>query len=648
MHNDYGFLVRRFSILKSGVYGEAPFLFYAGRALQGYIATWLFQLVSRMDQLAVIRLVSFICMLGFLFLFEYFLRKKAGLERFWSQLIALGVVLLPVSQLFILWTISWVLGFFSVFWAMLAYVFLEFVWPVPAPRGLTVWKRFALALAAVVFMQIALFTYAPSAVFVFVCTFCYVFLPSRRENNVVFKILLRDILFFGFCMLSYFAINKFFLFQHPPVWALDKSLYSRSLDQYSFTWGYDFMAKARLFWSTFLWSFSGIWHPFIGEAGAIVNGLLVVFTSAIVLSEDRGGRDRKKRTKDVFFSGLWVSGAFLLCFFLANSPAFFAKNCIGVNGYRVLLPASALGFVLLSGGIMHAAATLRARKSGTWLRAGAIILVAVMALITFGNLLFHVLRAQKDMRYVQKQVAAKGDRLSHVIATFRPKKEWDGEFDESLNAPPWVIFYVQYLLENVLGHSPVDPVTVDEVNDKIMYYDDFTLLLDMNGADRTGGTAGSPVSDNIFIRLSTSDNPRRRIEIQRNTAGYLMFRERTTAGVVPYWLIQPAETNLPWVELNMDGAGQTIEKFVFEVYGPNPAVTFPLACGVKGSLDGRDWEELSMAGAKVMAGGNNVQVYHILNPKKFTRYRFYLFLPINGPVAIGAMRLIPLFKEGPG
>lgn len=160
MHSDAVFIPMTFA--QRDIFFESRQLLAVGRPLLTALLTLTGWLIHRTEDLAVGRLAAWAGLMLWTGALLRFLARRYRVEAFWRGIIGAAVVLLPSSQLFVLWVIQAVQGLSTITLALGAYVLLDR--GRPGPR----------LVAAVLFLA-ALFIYQPTAMMVFTLTAAGVF-----------------------------------------------------------------------------------------------------------------------------------------------------------------------------------------------------------------------------------------------------------------------------------------------------------------------------------------------------------------------------------------------------------------------------------------------------------------------------------------
>ncbi len=120
MHDDYSLLPGDFQNRQMhAVFGQ---FVIKGRVLGGFLLSVLSWCINEVWELVFIRIASFLCMLSFVGLFAWFLYKRSRFNCFWVGILAASMMVSTTAQLYSLWSVDFIPGFFTLLWALLSYL----------------------------------------------------------------------------------------------------------------------------------------------------------------------------------------------------------------------------------------------------------------------------------------------------------------------------------------------------------------------------------------------------------------------------------------------------------------------------------------------------------------------------------------------
>lgn len=616
MHNDYRLLPGSFK--DHEIFGEALHLYAAGRPLQFFLINLQSWCIEKVSQLALSRFVSFLFMLGFAGLFYHFLRRHLRLDGFWSKTIVLSMVMLPVAQLDIIWATNLLSGYVTLFLALLSYVVLDsafLTWEGSLGQRL----RTIAPWAAVGLFLAALFTYPINAVFVFVCTFAHV-LFSGNERRAILKIALRDVAFYGFCMLIYYLANVLFFIPYAPEHGAGRLTGTA----YAFTATFDFSQKFKMLAETFTVALSGVWHLVIGNAGAALNAVLIILAVVLIFN-------CRKIRHAIYFLSITVG-----LFVLSNVPTLMAKGCFTLMGYRVIFPATAIVMIGLLGLWQKTAARFPKREA--LIKRGAAAFVCFSVLIAFINVSDATRNFNRELNHIRQKVeSANLENISRILLVFVPtysgetliERKLPYEFSYMLTFPDMAEPIIAEALKKK-GVTVIPQVISSEAN--VILYDDYTYVIDVNEA------APRQVLKPRAL-VTTSSSARRHVEIYQEMGGiYLGFEEMEAGLKIPFWPASIRPPNPSWLQVEFQKEVSPVLGFGFGLYTIGREETaLPVEVLLQGSVDGLKWVNLGTQLALRNPADEHLRIYKVINPGSYKKYRFY-------PVSVSLTSPLPVSK----
>lgn len=636
MHNDYRFLPGNFQDRKPFV--EAEHLYIVGRPLQSVLINVQGWCINRIADLKIARWISWAFMMGFAGLFYRFLRRRIGLEAFWSAAIVMGMVMLPSSEIYGLWACHFLPGYFTLFFSLSSYLVFDAAWR--NGRGSSAGHKLrAVVLAALsaLLFWIALFNYPINGIFVFVCTFACVFFSHQRARVQAFKIVVRDLVFFGACMVVYFGANVFFFIPHAPPMTASHPMGGTP---YDFRMTLGLWQKSQLLIETFLVSLGGVWHTAFGHAGAMVNGMMIALSLGILCCRKReSAAESKSRAVELVF----LMSMVILFFVTVNAPALLAKGCFKLIGYRVIFPAATLLLMVQWGLWRTCADSLKESKAGMAVKT----LVVGMILASGGMAFFNVSAAAEnyhsELNIIQQKILAADfkdvDRILVVtVPTDKGKtlleRSMPFEFGYMINYPDMATPIVDETLK-VRG-LPQIPVSLDDGN--IVFFDPRTLVIDVNEARAVSRKSVRAGTDKPLALVMTSSNQHNHVAVFQEFGVYFLFQEQFARTRVPFWLVKPAPEPA-WLQIEFQDQPRMIRSFTWGVYTLKNKYALPVAFRVQGEKDDKRWVDLNVRVARRNQGDKNLALYRIVNPGVYKKYRFSL-LPPAAPLLVSKVHMV--------
>ncbi len=419
-HNDYSMLLAD----RNNWLGffESKHILMVGRAVGAVLATLQCWTMNRIADFTFWRLLSLGCVLLFVILLARFLKKRCSLEGPWAWLAGFLVMLLPVTQMSVLWVAHFMPGSFNILLATGSYLLFEKARgdgrligaAVPPVRSIPL-----LALAFVLFVA-ALFTYPPTALTVFIFTFAVVlFSPSARWPQAR-RTFIGDAVFWGLGMLAYRIIDRMIVY---PWGVLDAKFHIPTQVEYNMRLTSHWAAKFQLLLNSLLDAAAGTWHLLLGEVGAGI--LLFIVSWGLFECFSRKQSACGSADLRIFWEKAGMLAALL---FLANLPSFLAEGCFKVLGYRVLWPASVM-LVLVLGASLRYLNRLEEENpppegppGGRTVPYAILALVVIFALLAARNIGDSTRNAQLELRFVRAQLNALNiSRVTQVIVIPLPK-----------------------------------------------------------------------------------------------------------------------------------------------------------------------------------------------------------------------------------
>ena len=387
-HNDYSMLLWEKNTLLGFI--ESKHAFMIGRALGAALVTFQCWALHKISDFAFWRLMSFFVMLISIICIIRFLQKRCRLDFFWAVVIAFSILLLPVSQMCILWSAHFMPGAVNILLSILCYFLLD--------KTAKEKMSFAMIFPFLLFVA-SLFIYPPTSLFVFVFTFYLVMCAPVEEWKKTKRVVLRDILFFGMGMFVYRVIDRLILFP----WGLETAHFPiPTQPEYHMGITLDFLSKWPLLKSTFLISAGGTWHLLFAEKGAFIFLGTIMVLGAIILCWNIKNH---KQSKYLCVHGIKVFLIIVVLFLLVNLPELLAKANFTVLGYRVLFPSSVMLLFLPYWLMMRCQPFWEQKFKFPVMKTLALIFILGAALLTVRNVKDVVRNYTGELQFIRREMA---------------------------------------------------------------------------------------------------------------------------------------------------------------------------------------------------------------------------------------------------
>lgn len=331
-------------------------------------------------------------------------------------------------------------------------------------------------------------------------------------------------------------------------------------------------------------------------------------------------------------------------FVLMNVPAFLAKGCSQLIGYRVLFASAVLFLVLQSVLWQRCASLMKGRWPMGFIKGLAVALVTGSGWAAASHVNAAVKNYGRELSFLQEKFLATDFQKTtrHLVVTVPEDqtsldRKMYYEFTYMMNLAD-MAFCVAENLAQTKGRA-ILPVSVDDGD--VIFADERTQVIDLNAA-RTGFSKNGPFkTTKPLARVRTS--ALLPMDIVRRKGAYFSFQER--AGEQrPFWLIDVSKSPAPWFEVAFEKTPQMVRGFSFAVFGSAEKKSLPVACRLKASLDGQTWYDIDVR--QVSQG--QLRFYKVEQPARYRFYRFVL-VPEGGAaqIAIPRFHLTLRFKNEP-
>ncbi len=655
MHNDYRFIPGNFS--DRLIFSEAEHLYIVGRPLQAVLVTLQGWCINNISEFAIARFISFLFMILFAVLFDFFLRRIAKVEPFWSRVIVLNAVCLPPSQVYVLWVAHFLPGYFTLVLATASYLLLSFGMPVPKTIGQKQKYSIPLLTGSAFLFEAALFNYPINAVFVFACTVGLLLFSPLPKWPQTLKTIMRDILFFGAGMLIYFLANVLFFLPHAPTMSVPHDL---AKTPYAFDLSANIWLKGKLIFSTFWTALAETGHLFIGQPAAIMNAVVILTGIILLFFLSKNTRPKGHEPSTSTNSFLYVDSSLryeeiniqkqncrgtslalrkknrmrllslsilgTVLFLLTNAPTLIAKECFELVGYRVLFPS---GAIILMGewGLWSFCVRFIGNRTGRALiKVLAVGFLSLNVILNWINVRDVCRNYHLEMEFLRRKAAAIDFKNTNRILLIRTpdkttliERDIPFEFSYMITLPALAAPIVEEVTRKK-GVAPL-PISVDDAN--IIFFDQYTQIIDFNEASLKKTHLKAQISK-PWALVKTADSATKHIEIARETSTFFIFEEVVDEKTIPFWVMDPNRRQPPWIELTFQDQGQAIKSFTFGIFERALNDPSEANCLMLGSMDGKKWINSKLLIMRRNPTDQNLKIYRVAQPFPFKYYRFFL------------------------
>jgi len=617
VHNDYTLIPP--SLSNHQIFMDTRHLILVGRALQAALINWMSWTIHRVADLAIWRIISFLCMLVFITTLLRFLRQRCRLEPFWLFILGLAIVFLPESQIYVLLAATSLSGFLTLLPSLWAYILLEQGWKVEGkeilqPNGIR--SVGSLTLSFLLF-EAALFIYPPNAVFVFVCTFASLLFSTKAQVPQIRRIFIRDLIFFGSAMLVYLIVNLKIVIPWAQMNLKFMQIHAVTLTGglYELGMGVDLFSKSRLLWETFLVSMAGVWHLTWGPNAG--GGLLVL---AVLCAAGLWQQTRREFDRTAFLQK-FLGGTAL--FTLVNLPTLIAKGCDHVIGYRVLFASAALLLLWLIGLLRAVAAGLDEKKR-TAVTAGILIIFTVIpGVLTSRNISAVVHNYSRELNFIRDKISGfDPEKIHRVMVMTLPLGSGETLIGRKLPFEfSGIIFGPQHIVDEIMQKSGRTPIPVDTDVGKLIFVDENTSIIDLRDAQAVRWSISKPI-----VQVRVSALPGQEVSAFRQ-GRFLVFEQKRNGQKFPFYSAIASSAGLPWVEFDfLDHDDRVLQNFIWGVFSSTSHHADLVNFILQASADGKRWVTLETTKNPAVAQ-LNLWAYQVLNPGAYHRYRFLLLDP---------------------
>jgi hypothetical protein len=636
VHNDYTLV--HYDHPPQGPYWESRMLVEMGRPLQALLLTGLERITPSIRTLALWRVGGFIIMMAVVGMFVLFLQQRCRVEPFWAFLIVLGTITLPATQVFILWFIQTLSGSWPLFLALVSYWLLD---PIGQTNNgqltFSRWQTSLRMIGAALFFLGAIFTYPLSALFVFVCTFAEVSLAPFQEESQRWRILIRDIFFYGFLMACYFLVSQRILIPyaqtHFDFMRSNQLPFAGENDTYTFALGVPVIKKLELILKIIKISWTGIWFlPWGFKGGWIAVGLIGV---SLLVMRIQSLRERSRIIAAIRW--WWAS---LILFLLINAPSILAKGVEQIHGYHLIFCASVF-FIIFQYGLMQQADR---SASFPWERKGlrllAIVVSMIQVILCANNTSQSVQRFRHELSFVRDKVTQMdlGSLKAVKVLMLGPWPQGDVRGKTAVEVNRFIEFRaifcrgigVRPIVAEIAQRRGVAIPEVQASKHRVNFFDPYTAIIDMNEA----WPQEHPLS-RLNIRVFIPPPQGQIVRIEQQEDAFLTWTEQK-GGRQPF-VISGSEKGqsvielefidrpalLPWISLGL-AVTQNFRKI-------------PIPFEIKASNEGRDWIEMPYEEVQLNQRYPSIKTFLFKNPAVYRKYRFVIMASPPGFVPVAAV-----------
>ena len=614
-HNDGAYVSCKGSDLLNN-FNETSTAFEADRpvlAIYCGVQSWL---IHQFSDLSICRVISFLFLAIFNFIFYRYLIKNCRLSTFWASAIVAICFFISPNLLSVIWCNHQGPGVFNMVLASLSYLVFNESFPkvFSSKSGFKRWEGMAGVLAASVLFLTALFCYPPTALIILIFSFARLLFPQPDEGKSLRNLVFRDILFVVILM----GIFRLFSTKFVMPWVLQQYHFGTSSNTlYSLELTNNFFQKAGLLASILGYSLRGIWD-FWGQW--LGGGIVLVFMAiAWYLRRPAGFKDGFHFPSDIIERFSWGWGLFIL----ANFPSLLAKGCNDISdyGYRILVPSMMMGALVIFKVFILAEKSpfLAVKKLAIFFIVSSVLVACWLEIDTVRNshqeykLAMSQLR-QTDFSKIDKLLFVVNNRGETLIGRKLPL-----EFSLLSVLREHVNAYVIEYFHNI--NYSIDPPQIINRGLRI-FVGPATKVIDLSfeALNKTK----NPRYDDVVIRPQSFLDKNISVKVLESLDGrdVVMGFQTTSAqkGDLPLWLIEGQE-KMASLEI--------IAKNPLPITGYNCFVSTEnekeqglVKWILQGSNDGLVWKNLDIQANILPLGKAISQTYPIKDQTYFSRYRF--------------------------
>ena len=614
--NDYGLVPVRFP----DIYPEAPHLFIVGRCLGAFLVILKAWLVNSIAAMAGFRFFAFLLMLVVAGMFYFFLRRRIGLAPFWAQATVAGLMLLPASQVYVLYVLHLAPGFITLILALASYLVMDPALATSTAAAPLVKNRPVRLFGAGILFLGALLIYPPNALVVFACTGAWIVLSPAASGRAWFRIFCRDLMFFGSVMVVYYFLNLLVIFPNAPSWT---DWYDIVFNRYNFVLARQVAPKLSLIKETFVISLAGFWHPWWRGRGAWISaGVPAFFAAWFVFQKIKAGQDWLRPAGTIVKKVSAVAFLFLA----ANAAIILPEGVNHVFAYRILFPSGAL-LVIVTFGIL-ARCDLPGRQN-LIIKGLVVVMVAVAFGLTARNVFDFTVNMKREIDYVQHHVRRVDfDDISNFVVVLLPEDKEETLIGRRM---PFEFGYMvsqaklfQTAIDEVARQKGHRPLPVKAALGPVVFTDPHSVVIDMNEAQRFYLGRRTSGQDRGLAIITTSASPDRRIEVLRERGLIFLFQEKRDARRAPFWEMDFDREPEAWFQFRFQQKPQTLQFFTFGALTQNIPGFAPIGTKVRASNDGTHWTDIATDIVYRQPNDKDFKVYRLRRPAPYRYYRFYL------------------------
>ncbi|MBI4823215.1 MAG: DUF3108 domain-containing protein [Nitrospirae bacterium] len=487
LHNDYSrFMYKGYYFAPWLQFPETINLILEGRPIGALFLNIQFIFLESISDFTSARLISFLVSIYASLLIAYYLIHRLSLSRLWPLMITFCIVMLPSSQVYIVWATNFVPGALNILLVIVSYMILDKAGRYESTFG----KLATLTIAQAVFL-ITLFIYPPTSLSILLFPFMRIVFSEFSSWHETRRIVLRDMVFMVSGIAIYFILQKFvilpFLLTIPSISSSLEYISALQNPKYHFSLTTDFLDKVRLFYRLSETAISGIWHPIFGiGAGKIIFAIFlagIIFVTYRFKKSDTVKSIGKKRT--IYWS-MQIGLALGVLLLLANTPILLSKGSF--VEYRIFFPYASF-IVIAEFGLLYRIrqALGHSRLRHIPLTIGILLVIASFSL-TLKNTLNTAQNANMELNFVRQKVASAD--FSHIKRILLLRLPWASTLSDkkltyefsrnTANYNP-----VRGLIHAVLAENNIKqdiPIDVRSKFTDSISIENATLVIDMNDA----------------------------------------------------------------------------------------------------------------------------------------------------------------------
>ena len=547
-------------------YPEAQGLFALGRPLGAILASVVSWFVNSVYDFSILRFLLFVMMLWLCYLMYGFCVWTLRLQRPWASIISFCTALLPINIVNIIWVSNGIQEWPSIISGFYSFLILEKAWGTNRPRDFLV--------AAGLFLA-AIFIYPPTAMLVFALLFMNLLFSKKQ--------VWRGIAFYCFFIAAYWlAVKCIFVPWAQKMWGVRPAF----MPVYRLDIAADIWGKGALIVELLRYAWAGTLDVFLHFNKILewrfIQGFGLVGLIIGLLSWDF----RKILSGQVFQR--CITGFAL--FVLANLPLLMAVHGEHVMGYRLLLPASLMGLVLIIAFFRFACCIQK-----PLVRSIAFGLFIVYFLSVIGASMWMLCQSVRnyatEYRYLDRAAQTidytKTNKI--VVGINRPGETViDAPLPFEMGLMATSAEHVRYIFDRYVRKAGKSFMLIESQLGWPVYKDEYTYLVDLQNIRGKSSLLFSPRRE-IQLQALAMDGAKVLIEPGDWSENFptFSFKQIKDGQQLPYWQIGPL---LPFagVEIEFIKSPEAIAGYKMDILGAGVIFVSKL----QGSHDRLTWEDL--------------------------------------------------------